>query len=222
LGGRQSWRIALATIGTSVCLLFVVAVFWREDARYTRPTPRPAGLIQPDRGTRLPADRWLGEGLARNGPVLFHFFNPYCPCSRFNLEHVQELRHDYGDRVAFVGVIEAPAMDARDRDDIAARLATLGFDLPYVLDPDGRIAGEAGVYSTPQGVLVDADRSLVYRGNYNVSRYCTDRRTQFVRTALAALVSRLSPLPPDTPAYGCQLPSATHDDGERRWASLGL
>jgi hypothetical protein len=220
-GGRSRWRIGVVLAGTIASLALAGTVFWHEDARYSRPTPRPEGLIQPARGERLPVERWLGDARVPAGqPVLLHFFNPYCPCSRFNLDHVRELRHEFGARVAFVGVIQATVQDESERKDIERRLADLGFDLPYVVDVSGTIAKEAGVYSTPQGVLVDDHAALVYRGNYNVSRYCTDRRTQFVRLALESLVGSGVSMPPDTPAYGCQLPSATNDGVPGRWASL--
>ena len=69
------------------------------------------------------------------------------------------------------------------------------------------------MYSTPQAVIADREGRLAYRGNYNVSRYCTDPKTPFVRIALEKLttidavtigggVSQT-----EQPAYGCELPS---------------
>ena len=70
------------------------------------------------------------------------------------------------------------------------------------------IANAAGVYATPQAVLVNARRELVYRGNYNTSRYCSNPETEYVRIALESLVGRSAPANlPESPAYGCELPS---------------
>jgi hypothetical protein len=209
-GGYARWRVAVALGGMFAGLALAGTVFWWQDTRYALPTPRPANLVQPARGEPLPVAAWIaGSNVAKGGkPLLLHFFNPYCPCSRFNLEHVRELQQRFGDRMAFVGIIQATIEGADDRRDVEERLASLHFELPYVIDADGSIAASAGVYSTPQGVLVDERSSLVYRGNYNVSRYCTDERSQFVRIAIESMLAARDALPPDTPAYGCELPSA--------------
>jgi hypothetical protein len=221
-GGTPAARIAIVATGVTICLGFVCAVFWHEDVRYSLPTPRPAGLVQVARGEKLPVERWLAEAkLPVDGrPLLFHFFNPYCPCSRFNLEHIRQLRRRFEGRVRFVGVVEAPIDDPGARTDLERRLAELHFDLPYAFDPDGHMAREAGVYSTPQGVLVQSEGALVYRGNYNVSRYCTDPRTEFVRIALESLVDQKGEAPPDAPAYGCKLPSTERTATLQTWAWL--
>lgn len=53
-------------------------------------------------------------------------------------------------------------------------------------------------------------RTLLFRGNYNVSRYCTDPGTEFACIALESVVNH-TPLPPATQtaliAYGCELPA---------------
>lgn len=138
-------------------------------------------------------------------PLFLHFFNPRCPCSRFNLDHVRDLTKRYGGRVRFVAVVQSgdplhTAVDPR----------TLGLPMEMVSDKDGAIAHACGVYSTPQAVLLDSAGRLYYRGNYNNSRYCTVAASQYARIALDALLSGSPPphLPVSaTTAYGCPLPS---------------
>lgn len=210
---RGASRVRAALVGASTIALLGVAatVFWYEDARYSLPTPEPAGLAQPHKGDRVDVKASLERaGLSQTGPTLLHFFNPDCPCSRFNLQHVRELRSRFGSRVTFIGVIEARIDDEGDRADAMKSVEGLGFDLPYVLDGDGSIAKAAGVYSTPQGVLLDAESTLVFRGNYNVSRFCTDPRTEFVKLAVESFLAseKDGVMPPEARAYGCELPSA--------------
>ncbi|MDP1797383.1 MAG: hypothetical protein Q8K78_07875, partial [Planctomycetaceae bacterium] len=70
---------------------------------------------------------------------------------------------------------------------------------------------------TPQAVILDQDLHLIYRGNYNISRYCTSRQTEFVRIALEKLLSNTSPkfVPPvaATTADGCPLPTCPQIEG---------
>ena len=81
--------------------------------------------------------------------------------------------------------------------------------IPTRTDKDDQIAAACGVYATPQAAIITPDGRLFYRGNYNLSRYCTDRSTNFAEQALGALLDGKNP--PDfgknaTRAYGCELP----------------
>ena len=201
-------RVLLVALIAAAGLAVVGTVFWREDLRYSLPTPKPPELVQVAPGEALPVERWLGPtGLWVAGkPVLLHFFNPACPCSRFNLEHVHSLRRAFGDRAVFVAVVQAEVEDD-ELEELDDELEELDLDLPYVVDRKGTIAAEAGVYSTPQALLVDERGRLAYRGNYNVSRYCVDPRTEFARLALESVVGKQSVTLPETDAYGCELPA---------------
>ena len=88
-----------------------------------------------------------------------------------------------------------------------AAFGALGLDVPYVVDRDRRLAEALGVYSTPQAAVLDAGSRLYYVGNYNRSRYCRDRETEFARLALEAVLAGTSPLvvTDGGPAYGCPL-----------------
>ena len=210
----QRARVLFTTACVAVLLVGVGWVFWAEDVRYMLPTPRPDGLAQPPVGAALPVDAWLARaGLSANGrPVHLHVFNPDCPCSRFNADHIRALVQTYGDRVVFVGLVQGPAsVDPDEAKDAMDAAAALHLGMPLWLDEGGAVAHAAGVYATPQAVLVGADQALVYRGNYNESRYHVDPRTEFARLALESLVGRGGAfVDPETPAYGCELPTAPH------------
>jgi hypothetical protein len=69
-----------------------------------------------------------------------------------------------------------------------------------------------GVYSTPQAVIIDRNQKLYFRGNYNKSRYCTDKSSNFGQMAIDSILKNkaephMSELA--TIAYGCQLPNCT-------------
>jgi peroxiredoxin len=196
---------ALVTFN-ALCLLGVTGIFWWEDVRYSLPTPRPAAVRAPDASGRvsLPA----GVPLSRNQPTLLHFFHHRCACSRFNATHLRSLVKRFGKQVQFVAVAQGTANDAEAR----SRATEIGLSIPAIADPDGQIAHSAGVWSTPQAALIAPDSTLLFRGNYNTSRYHTERRTEFVRLALEnitgvgprnALLTSLDALV----AWGCQLPA---------------
>jgi len=186
----------------------VIGIFWRSEWVYALPTPVPSNYHAVVTGTKI---SWPSRDAAllagAHKPLLLHFFNPDCPCSRFNVPHFRELVKQYGQRVSFAVVL----MTDKDYspDDIRRR-----FDLPGNIPVvrDSLIAAACGVYSTPQAVVVDTSGQLFYRGNYNRNRYCTDEKTSYARLALESLLHNdLHPNfdPMALKAYGCKLPTCT-------------
>lgn len=197
-------RSAAAAACGILGLATVALAFWRLDLRYSLPTPVPPEHVEVGVGDEIPlAPKLLPAG---TGPLLLHFFNPQCPCSRFNLEHVRELARRFEGRVRVVAVLEAEEAGAA-----GARERWLGEFETVLVDVDGSIAAAVGVYSTPQAALVDAQGRLYWRGNYNVSRYCVTPETEFARIALERLCDG-SAAPADDPralvAWGCPLPTS--------------
>lgn len=200
------WMLLLS--GEAALVVVIGATFWLQNWQYSLPTPRPVALTQPSLGSTLQlphANLLIGSrGEVTDRPILLHFFNPACPCSRFNAPHLQELLNQFEDQVTIIAVLEADD-PLQARDDFAA----WQLDCPAMIDSGGEIAHSIGVYSTPQAVVLDRQGRLYYRGNYNLSRYCVSPETEFVRLALEAC-TRGQPLPTFPAAamiaQGCPLP----------------
>lgn len=204
----KSMRKKLAIGWLAVLIAAISLIFWRYELKYQLPTPVPANYHAVGLGTPLSLPASAASLLpAGHQPLFLHFFNPDCPCSRFNMPQFSALVRQYGAQVRFAIVVMSSTRFT------AAELQTR-FDLPYpvpVLN-DSAVAAACGVYSTPQAVIIDKDRRLFYRGNYNRSRYCTDERTGYARLALSGLLSNNYPQafdPLALKAYGCQLPTCT-------------
>jgi hypothetical protein len=171
------------------------------------PAPRPADLQQPDVGAKLTLSPLA---LRSDGtvPIFLHFFNPDCPCSRFNIEHIRMLIYKHKRQVRFVAVLQGQGEGER----LTASFRNLGLGIESVVDELGEIARAAGVYATPQAVLLDPQGRLYYRGNYNASRYCTAPDTEFARIALDRLLGGRPAEPISlaaSTAYGCPRPIRT-------------
>ncbi|WP_224996649.1 redoxin family protein [Cesiribacter sp. SM1] len=194
-------KLVLSLVLTSL-LLFILTIFWQQEIKYLTPTPIPPGYSRVALRQAIDLTE-LGENNQKK-PVLLHFFNPNCPCSRFNTDHFVSLVKEYGNEVSFYVVLQY----SNDREAVAQMLATYGIELPVLTDEHQALAQICGVYSSPQAVIVDSNQQLFYRGNYNRSRYCTDRQTSYARLALEALRARTAPPTPSalaTTAYGCAL-----------------
>lgn len=202
-----SWRSAAAAACALAGLAVAGHAFWDLDLRYAQPTPAPPGRFEVALGARVALPEELSRYvLAAPGPTLLHVFNPECPCSRFNLGHVVAIARGLEGRARVVAVLQGA--DARES---VAAFEESDTGLAHVVDPDGSIAKALGAYSTPQAAIVERDGRLQWRGNYNLSRYCRDRDTEFARIALEhAVAGRAAPAFPieATTAYGCALPGA--------------
>jgi hypothetical protein len=203
---KERTRTALTLAISAILLGFIGAVFWWQDLQYSLPATRPSWLQQAPEGTRVRLKEIGVQITESRQPVLLHFFNPKCPCSRFNLDHLRSLTQKYRGSVQVIAILQGDA-----HEDLLPAFEKLQLGIPAVADPSGKIASELGVYATPQAVVLDRAGRLFYRGNYNTTRYCTNRQTEFARIALdAALAERKSPFlgsPVTSVAYGCPLPA---------------
>jgi hypothetical protein len=194
----RTWRTWLLLASIELGLFAIIAAaFWWQDGRYALPTPVPTDYAPPELGADLGAVR-ARLPVPPDQPVWLHFYQPTCPCSRFNFDEVRRLQHAHACRVALVTVVSEPG--------------TAVLPGAFVVDADGALARACGVYSSPQAVILDAAGRLYYRGNYNRTRYCTDPASAFVSRALTALVAgeALPTLPAAaTIAYGCPLSERT-------------
>jgi hypothetical protein len=179
------------------------SAFWYQDWKYSLPTPRPEGLEQPALGTRVDLQSVFGRRYDGR-PVAAHVVDPDCPCSRFNRDHLRALVRRFGRDVTFVALVQG----SDDADALRRSFARWNLAIDVVADPGGDRAKRLGAYSTPQAVVIGADRRLYYRGNDNTARYCVDKRTEFARIAIESLLAGapLPSMPTDaTVAYGCPL-----------------
>lgn len=183
-------------------LLFIgiCAFFWHNEWRYSLPTPVPQNYKAVASGEYINLTSKIKSDTSK--PVFMHFFNPVCPCSRFNITHFKSLVKQYDKQVNFVIVV----MSTKE---YTAREIQNKFDIKLPVLFDSSIAASCGVYSTPQAVIIDTDHKLRYRGNYNRSRYCADKKTEYARIALDSLIHHNPDVIFDQfalKAYGCQLP----------------
>ncbi|WP_020533258.1 TlpA family protein disulfide reductase [Flexithrix dorotheae] len=183
-------------ISISFCIVFL---FWNQELQYSRPTPVPQNHIDIPVLSKV---NFEGKFDDQSGKVkLLHFFNPSCPCSRFNTKHVSYLMDTYKEDVNFTVVVPFGS-------DEEAVKEFFGNSIEILIDNEEKeLAKSCGVYSTPQAVILDQKNTLYYRGNYNKSRYCTLPQSNYAEIAINQLLNGLPPSNFEnwaTQAYGCQ------------------
>jgi hypothetical protein len=205
-------RKIIVFIGLAILFTGISYLFWSEDLKYSLPTrvPKNCKSIMP--GSLVDLNNKIV--LKDKKPLFIHFFNPSCPCSRFNIPHFKSLVRLYNDQLDFAIVVMSPdksitKMDIQNKFDL---------DLPVYFDKS--IADSLGVYSTPQAVIVDKNHKLYYRGNYNKSRYCENKNTNYAQMAIDSLLHNSSnhiTFKEALKSYGCSLPNCvnTGSDGTK-------
>lgn len=191
-------RLALSILLLIACFSGIAAIFWEQEYQYSLPTPVPANYKAVPVGQAV-STRAFSD--LPEGPLFLHFYNPDCPCSRFNARHLKSLIRQYGDSVQLFIVV--PTREAKRK-----AASEFGDEQHYLVDVRLQLAHAYGVYATPQAVLVDREGKLFYRGNYNKSRYCTTKASNYAELALVALLNNQNPPVFDffaTEAYGCSL-----------------
>jgi thiol-disulfide isomerase/thioredoxin len=179
----------------------ITYLFWKNEYKYSLPTPVPVHYKGVAIGTSINLKDKLR--VASGKPTFIHFFNPDCPCSKFNIPHVESLVKKYGNKMTFVIVVigkdsKYTEQDIQDK-----------FDLTVPVLFDKNIADVCGVFSTPQAVILDENQKLYYRGNYNRTRYCADEKSNFAQMAIDSLLNKNKNPSFDKlalKAYGCTLP----------------
>lgn len=142
--------------------------------------------------------------------LLVIFLCNHCPYVQHLRGDLASLVREYQGRgVAAVG-INANDFEAYpdDRPELmAVEKQTFGYTFPYVFDESQEVARAYEAACTPDFYLFDADRRLVYRGQFDASRpgRPVDRPGLDLRDALDALLEG-RPIPADQrPSMGCNI-----------------
>ena len=193
-------RFTLVTSWLLLLLFSIGALFWYNDWKYKLPTPVPEDYQPIPLGTKIKlSETLIGDG---QKPVFLHFYNPECPCSRFNKSHFQSLVREHSDDIRFIVVVMSDKVYSTEN--IQSKI---GLKIPVIFDQS--LAAQCGVYSTPQAAIMDKNQLLYYRGNYNSSRYCTDKKTAYAQIALEGMLkSQKLPIlnAQALKSYGCTMP----------------
>lgn len=142
----------------------VLYLFYQAEIKDSLPTPIPSGYVKKEFGIKL-------NDTTNKRLKLIHFFNPNCPCSRFNLKHVEKIVSKYASEIEIL----AYSTDSS---------TSINFPIQIKYDKNARMAKNYGVYSTPQAVLLNQNGKLLFRGNYNKSRFCGNSKSEFVVQAI--------------------------------------
>ena len=139
----------------------VVAVLsWYNEWRYSLPTPVPGQYHSVAAKDHIDLTGKLKP--IGNLPVFLHFFNPGCPCSKFNIPQFRFLATEYAGKISFAVIVMT-----EDKSYTEKKIQEK-YSVTTVVLFDTSLAGLFGIYFTPQAVSPDKNNTLYFRGNLQV------------------------------------------------------
>ncbi len=169
-------------------------------------TPAPAfDLPEPATGETVSPDRF------RDAPALLVIFMcNHCPFVKHIRQGLVRFAREYQERGLAIVAISANDV-ANHPDDSPAKMAeearTFGYPFPYLYDESQSVAKAYRAACTPDFFLFDADRKLVYRGQFDGSRPGNNIPVTGadLRAAADAVLAGQSPSPEQKPSIGCNI-----------------
>lgn len=181
-------RLLLAIALVGLWGISTVAAFWWFEFRNLQ-------AFQPEQAVLFDSGS-LQDSLAQQfgeaaGPVALHFWDPDCPCTRFNTPHVRDLMAAYAEKgMRFVVLTPTAALQTRAREEFGPQVEI-------------RVAGPLDPLSSPAAVLLDGQGQLAYFGPYSTGANCTTGNGDYVELVLNELDAGNNPRQINTLAVGC-------------------
>ena len=148
----------------------------------------------------------LSEWSGKRG-VALAFTSTTCPVSKRYAPSLARIERELASRDVALVLVNPFASEKAE--DIAAQAKAAGFTAPYVLDADKAVATALGARTTTEVFLVDAKRTLIYRGalddQYGVSYNLDAPRENYLLDAVTAMLAGARPKIAATEAPGCEL-----------------
>lgn len=175
-------------------------------------TMTPLGTPAPDFSLPEPAtERTVGLSDFADAPALLVvFLSNHCPFVKHIAEGLAEFGRQYQAKgLAMVGInANDVTTHPADRPEMMVEeVQGRGYTFPYLFDESQEVAKAFNAACTPDFFLYDADRRLVYRGQFDPSRPSLDLAVTGadLRAACDAVLGGGSPSPDQVPSVGCNI-----------------
>ena len=139
--------------------------------------------------------------------VVIAFTNTSCPVSKKYAPTLAALEKEFQDRNVVFVFVNPTSSDKPEL--VREAITTHRFQGHYVSDHDGYIATAVGATHTTDAIVLDASRTIVYRGavddQYGTSYTRDEPRETFLTDAITATLAGERPVVAATTAPGCPL-----------------
>jgi peroxiredoxin len=142
--------------------------------------------------------------------LLVVYLSNHCPFVKHIADELGRFGREYREKgLAIVGICANDVAhypdDSPER--MAAEVERRDYTFPYLFDESQEVAKAFSAACTPDFFLYDADRELVYRGQFDASRPSTDVPVsgEDLRAACDAVLAGERPSPNQVPSVGCNI-----------------
>lgn len=128
----------------------------------------------------------------------------HCPVAIACEDRIIELQKAYKDKNVQVIAINVNNTEQDKLDMMKERVEQKGYNFPYLYDPTQKVAKDFGARVTPDVVLLDKDRNVVYTGLIDDAPLEPAKaQKHYLRDAIDAVLAGKSPSTNETKAQGC-------------------
>jgi peroxiredoxin len=150
------------------------------------------------------------QDMAAAPALLVAFICNHCPFVRHLRNEFAAFAREYRARGLAVVAINSNDLDAYPQDGpdaMRAEAAEFGYEFPYLVDATQAVAKAYHAACTPDFFLFDAQRRLVYRGQFDDSRPGNGRPVTGadLRAAVDRTLAGDVPSPDQSPSLGCNI-----------------
>lgn len=208
----------LAQLIAGLVAMLALSASAAQDAATLREGPRPApaaelgvGRLVPDlRFEPISGKKFSVADWKNAAAVVIAFTSTSCPVTKRYLPTLAALEKEFSPRGVRFVFVNPIATDSGV--DVRAAIARAGLAGPYVHDTNRRLASALGARSTAEVFVLDAARTLIYRGavddQYGLGYSLASPRQRYLADALENILSGLPVRVPATTAPGCALETA--------------
>lgn len=177
----------LATLWVATWIGAAGLGIWFTEARYLVPKGKD------------PQDRRALRVAPAVRPRALFFWSPGCPCSR----DVEPEMKAYAEKLSGAVDFEIVVIDPAKLEERVKAWKEIKIPISVAEGDPFLLAKKYEVPASPGAVVFDRQGKLVYRGGFNVARFCHNEETAFVAHALKAVTTDRVPKVKEGPFFGC-------------------
>ena len=193
-----------------LCPVPALAMFQAPAATAADPVPIKLDEPCPDWKDLPGVDgrKWSLADFQGKSVLVLCFTCNSCPYSIDYEDRLLAFANKYADHPAGVALvaINANRKPSETLDKMQERAKQKGFTFPYIADESQQLAAACGAAYTPEFLVFNHERKLVYRGAMDDKTNATEVTVRHLESAVEAALRKQLPEVRNVPARGCAIP----------------
>lgn len=197
----------LKTLGLALALLLSTGAFKKDKPMLAIGAEAPMTNYEME---DISGSSFTLEGLKKDNGLLVIFSCNTCPFVlgwEDQYPGLKELSDDLNIGMVLVNSNEKKREGDDSMSEMQKHAKAAGYEMPYVIDANNKLADAFGARTTPHVYLFDSDMKLVYRGSINdkYENKSKEAKKEYLREALKALAKGAEIPQADTREIGCSI-----------------